>query len=267
MLAALRVLRRLSVLLGGSAASLAHFGLLWLRHAGMPPLGVRARWLHAWCRWGVPKLGVDVRAAGTLPARGLMVANHQSYLDILVLSAQAPAVFVAKREVRSWPVFGLMARLAGAIFIERVRMRELPRVIAEVRSAFAAGVPVVLFPEATTTDGASVLPFRSGLFQSAVTSAAPVTPVAIAYASEGDPAREVCWWGEMDFLPHLINLLAKPKIVAQVDFCSAPHVWRNRKVAAIFTREQVVAMRAPAVELTAPAPQATLDATAAPVAG
>jgi 1-acyl-sn-glycerol-3-phosphate acyltransferase len=260
----MRILGRVGVLLGGAAAALAHFAALWLQYRGMPPLRVRAWWLHTWCRWGVPKLGIEVLAGGGAPAGALIVANHLSYLDILVLSAHGPVLFVAKREVRRWPGFGLIARLAGAIFIERGRVRDLPRVIGEMRSALAAGVPVVLFPEGTTTDGGSVLAFRSGLFQSAVRASAPVTPAAIAYEAEGDPGREICWWGEMAFLPHLLNVLAKPRVAAQLEFCMAPHVWRSRKLAAILAHEQVTTMvcqlRASKTKRVAALPQATLEA-------
>jgi 1-acyl-sn-glycerol-3-phosphate acyltransferase len=265
MLATTRLIRRSGVLLGGAAAALLHFAALCIRRRGIPPLRERARWLHEWCAWAVPKLGIRLRAARE--ARGLYVANHLSYLDILVLSALSPAVFVAKREVRGWPVFGLMARLAGTIFLERGRLRELPRAIRHMEAALAAGVPVVLFPEGTTTDGSSVLAFRSALFQPAVNLQAPITPAALSYSlEEGDAAREVCWWGEMTLLPHLVALLGKRRIHAAAEFCSAPHVWRNRKLAAILTREQITvmleALPAQPPGGTRPAPQATLEAAA-----
>lgn len=268
----LRTAWRLATLFGGAAAAIAHFGALALRYGGAPPLKERAQWLHCWCAWALPRLGVEVRGGRPAPARGLVVANHLSYLDILVLSAISPALFVAKREVAAWPVFGLMARMAGAIFIRRERPRELPRAIADMQQAMHAGVAVVLFPEGTTTDGASVLAFRSGLMQSAVSAGMPITPTALAYAGDGNAAREVCWWGEMTLLPHLLNLLSKARIVAQVQFCPAPHVWRNRKVAAIFTREQVAAMKngeAGELPLTVAArpSQAALDAATAAACG
>lgn len=261
MTAIARLVRRLSILFGGTATALVHFGCLWLRYGGMPPLKRRAEWLHSWCAWAVPKLGIELATRGRAPGRGLLIANHLSYLDILVLSATSPAVFVAKSEVRSWPVFGWMARLEGAIFIRRSRLRDLPIVIGQMRAALESGVQVVLFPEGTTSDGSVVLPFKPALFEPAVCSRGAVTPVAMDYQLEaGDASREVCWWGEMTLLPHLLKLLTKPRIDALVEFCSAPHVWRNRKVAALLTREQIAAMKDAISNVRRPEPQAILEA-------
>src|SRR5262245_50450258 len=71
----------------------------------------RAEWLHRWCRQGLPSLGIHFTTRGAAPENGLLVANHLSYLDIMVLSAITPCVFVAKREIERWPIFGFMSRM------------------------------------------------------------------------------------------------------------------------------------------------------------
>ena len=235
-----RLIARLAFLLSASAAALAHFAWLRLRH-GRLSLRQRARWLHDWCAFGVPKLGVHVSTGRLLPDRGLLVSNHLSYLDILALSALAPCVFVAKREVRGWPLFGLMARLAGAVFVDRNRPMRAPQAVREIERALAAGALVVLFPEGTTSDGASVLPFRSAFFQAAVNARAPITAAHLSYSlADGDAATEVCWWGEAEFLPHLLNLLGKRRIEGRLQVAWRERHFRDRKLAAAFIHREVL---------------------------
>src|SRR5882672_2957888 len=95
----------------------------------------RAQWLQRGCRRVVRVFNVTTRIAGAVPIRGLLVSNHLSYLDILVLGSVAPATFVAKREVRDWPVFGWFARLAGTLFVHRERRSEVTRSTAEINEA------------------------------------------------------------------------------------------------------------------------------------
>ena len=107
---------------------------------------LRARWLHNWCRFACRVLGLSLASKGPVPRAGLMVCNHLSYLDVIALSALAPSVFVAKREVRSWPLFGWLAGTAGTIFVDRDRRAAAGREIEEIRDALDLGLLVVLFP-------------------------------------------------------------------------------------------------------------------------
>jgi 1-acyl-sn-glycerol-3-phosphate acyltransferase len=171
-------------------------------------------------------MGVQVRVAGTVPAAGLVVSNHLGYLDILVFAAMAPTVFVAKSEVRSWPVFGWFARRSGTIFVERGRAASVARAAREIDAALADGRRVVLFPEGTSSGGETVLPFKSSLLEPARRSA--VIAAAVAYAlppGEGDTAEEVCYWKDMALPPHLLRLLGKRRIIAAAVLsapCAAP---------------------------------------------
>lgn len=180
-------------------------------------LSERARWNQKWCRHLLRALAVSVDTRFTAAPAGLIVGNHLGYLDILVLGAQQPLVFVAKAEVRSWPVLGWLTQHAGTIFIRRDRRSDLLRVRAAVETAVATGATVAVFPEGTSSDGRTIRPFHPGLFVSAAEHAWPVTPFWLAYElDDGSVADEVCYWREMTFLPHFLNLLTKRRIIARL---------------------------------------------------
>lgn len=144
----------------------------------------------------------------------LMVSNHQSYLDVAVIAAHFPARFVAKREVATWPLIGLIARLCETIFITRSGWRAGARCAQTVARTLSAGQSVQVFPEGTTTDGSLVLPFKPLLLHAALRARVPVLPLTINYvAANGQPldatTRDLCCWhGEMEFLGHFWQLLA-----------------------------------------------------------
>ena len=124
-------------------------------------------------------MNVDLRILGTPPNRGLVVSNHLGYLDIVVLAATAPSVFVAKSEIRRWPVFGWFARRSGCIFVDRESSASAGRSVRAIRAALNRGRRVILFPEGTSSGGAGVLPFRSSLLEPAVGQ--PLTIAAVRY--------------------------------------------------------------------------------------
>ena len=178
-----------------------------------------AEWLHQSCARGLSAINVQVSTTGALPSRGLIVSNHLSYLDILVLSAAVPCVFVSKEEVEHWPIFGRYARWAGSVFVRRHDRADAARANVSVAESLNSGVPLVLFPEGTTTDGQSVLRFHSTMLQPAIDAGAQVTPCSISYElDDGVVEREVCWWGEMPLLSHVLNLLGKKVIRTTIAF-------------------------------------------------
>lgn len=180
-------------------------------------LPTRARWNQRCCRRLLRALSLSVDASVAPLEPGLLVGNHLSYLDILVLGALHPLVFVSKAEVHSWPVFGWLARKSGTLFIRRDRRSDLVRVRQEMETAVSAGLTVAFFPEGTTTDGSIILPFHPGLFVGATENAWPVTPVWLGYEmEEGSVADEVCYWGDMRFPSHFLNLLTRRGICARV---------------------------------------------------
>jgi len=195
-------------------------------------LADRAAWLHKWCGFTLPKLGVTVSSSGSVPSRGLLVSNHLSYLDIMVYAAIAPCIFVSKKEVQSWPVFGSLATMAGTVYIDRQRTADAHRVRNQVTDALRAGMLVVVYPEGTSSDGSSVLPFKPALFQSAIEANVEIMPAYIRYRLEnGDPGRDVAYWGDMTFVPHLLKLLSKRRIEAHVKFPERSICATNRREA------------------------------------
>jgi 1-acyl-sn-glycerol-3-phosphate acyltransferase len=194
---------------------------LW-EHRNLPANASRAecaQWLNETCARGLKSIDVELSVEGKRPERGLMVSNHLSYLDILAYSAAVPCVFISKVEVADWPIFGRYARWAGSVFVRRHDRTDAARANLSVRQSLNDGVPVVLFPEGTTTDGSRVLRFHATMLQPAIDTGAPVTPCAIMYELEdGDVGQEACWWGDMTFLPHVINLIGKKSIRARIIF-------------------------------------------------
>jgi 1-acyl-sn-glycerol-3-phosphate acyltransferase len=174
-----------------------------------------------------------VELSGNVPRKGLVAANHLGYVDILVLGSVCPAVFVAKGDVDGWPVFGWLARNAGTIFVSRDNPAEVPAQLRRMEDPLRAGHPVILFPEGTSSDGSSVLPFRSSLLESAVRTGARVTPASLSYDlhGSGSPGDEVAYWGDHTLMPHLVNLLSKPRFTARLSFGTTrpPEVDRKRE--------------------------------------
>lgn len=164
-------------------------------------------------------------------------------MDILVLSSLTPCCFLSKAEVRRWPFLGLVARAAGTIFLNRKSPSGLVQANEELRRRLAQGVPVVLFPEGTTSDGGSVLPFHSSLFRAVEKSDLPLTPAYITYSlTDGSLSEDVCFWRDMTLLPHLAKLFSKPTLQAYISFGSAEHGFQTRKEAAEQMRAQVMAL-------------------------
>src|SRR5437764_14423329 len=149
LISAARSLKRVVLLLWTAFDAALQF--LYLKMRGRVSETQRAEWLHRTCKRLLRRLRIPVEHVGEIPADGLIVANHLSYLDILALSALAPFVFIAKKEVRSWAIFGWMATTAGTLFVDRERKLDTGKVNESVGEALAAGMRVVLFPEGTST--------------------------------------------------------------------------------------------------------------------
>lgn len=202
----------------------------------------REDWLHQYSPDVLKAFGVEVTTYGVAPASGLVVSNHLSYLDILTLSAVFSCSFVSKDDVERWPLVGWLCLVAGTIFLDRRSRGDTVRVNDLVIRRLLEGSPVVVFPEGTSTDGSAILPFKSSLLQPAIDARVSITPLHISYSvEEGDAATEVCYWGNMVFLPHLWHMLGTKGIKATVHI-GAPQYFADRKSAAMGSREAVVAM-------------------------
>lgn len=252
----------LDCLRGGSrtlllAASLVEarlrFLAIYIGCAGRVPLWKRGMWLHASCARILRRLSISLTVEGSPQTRGLVVSNHLSYLDVLLFGASCGPgghggaasgcyIFVAKSEVRHWPLFGGLARCGGTVFVERGRGIQAAEAAQLIEGALSERVPVLLFPEGTSSDGSSVLPFRSALFEPAIRAGACVTPAAIGYRSDQSREREIAYWGKMEFAPHLFRTLRLRGLAAEIRF-GEPIVFDDRKQAANTTWQEVTALR------------------------
>ena len=160
----------------------------------------------------------------------MLVANHTSWLDIFAINSLATSAFVAKQELRSWPLAGWLVALAGTVFIERARRRAVHQVIQALRERIRSGFPVAVFPEATTSIEPALLPFHANLLQAAIAEEAEVVPLAIRYLDgDGAPAMEAAYIGETTFIQSLWTVLGATGLVASVGVMDAvPAAGRNR---------------------------------------
>src|ERR1700760_1771792 len=162
----------------------------------------RAGWLHRFCARGIRGMGIEFSPDGTFPERGAVISNHLSYLDIVVFAALHPCVFVAKEEIRRWPVVGWMTTMSGTVYVARGHGGSAMKARKEMQAALDAGLPVVFFPEGTTSNGSHLLKFHTGLLAQAIEGRASVTAACIRYGFGEDNgpdvsvADDVCYWGE-----------------------------------------------------------------------
>lgn len=179
-------------------------------------------------------LGVRIREIGKrspdFPL--LILANHASWLDIVVITALTPAVFVAKKEVAGWPVFGWLAKLQRTVFIDRERRHRTGAATQEIAERLLGGDAVVLFAEGTSSDGNRILPFRSALIgavhhaigNSTHHDRVTVQPMSLAYVNlNGLPMgralrSRVAWYGDADLIPHLLGVCATGAIDVTVSW-------------------------------------------------
>jgi 1-acyl-sn-glycerol-3-phosphate acyltransferase len=201
-----------------------------------------------WARRAVRVLGLRARHRGQRVLTGshrLIVANHTSWIDPLLLAARRPAVFVTSLEVEGDALLGRICAAAGCLFIDRKRTGGLRGTCARV-SEVLSRLDVVVFPEATSTDGAQVLPFRPAAFAAAIAVGAPIQPLALSHRRVDDHwcrsprARDrVCWYGDMAFLPHVAGLLPLRGTESDLTWL-APVVGSDRKVVAGQARSSIV---------------------------
>jgi 1-acyl-sn-glycerol-3-phosphate acyltransferase len=178
-------------------------------------------------RWWSAKLlrivGVATRVEGEPPgeseAGAMIAANHVSWLDIFAISGVRPTRFIAKSEIRDWPLAGWIVERAGTIFIRRDRRRDTARINDLVHAALEQGDRVGLFPEGTTTEGDQLLKFHTSLFEPAVANRAHVHPCAIRYEhADGTLCRAIAYVGELSFMQSLGLVIRQRGVVARIAF-------------------------------------------------
>ncbi len=210
---------------------------------------IGARATHLWARLSLRAVGVRLTHAGSPPPPGVMVvANHLSYLDIPVLAASLPTLFLSKAEIARWPMIGFLARAAGTLFIDRDQTRDTGRVFGELSVWLRAGERITWFPESTTSPGASVAPFKPSLFQAAIRAGVPCHPVTLRPSIPGggvDVSETVCWHGPTPLGSHARRLLTLRRIDYAVTFGDPIPPTGDRKLLARQLHEAVAAAFVP----------------------
>ncbi len=218
----------------------------WLLRLGGPiTLERQARWGQHTARRLLSSLNIKCQVEGNPPTHGLVVCNHLSYLDVPILAAAMPCFFVAKIEIGGWPFFGKAARACGTIFVDRSSLASAKSVAEQMtdRLKLPIPVPVLLFPEGTSTDGSEVIRFHSRLIDPATSLRVPITTAAVRYAvADGTPERELCWYGDETFLDHLWKVLGVGGFEADLWFGES-RVFTDRRRAADETWAEITAMR------------------------
>ncbi|WP_291689046.1 lysophospholipid acyltransferase family protein [Bradyrhizobium sp.] len=226
---------------------------------------------HLYHRMLCALIGVRIREVGTrsTASPALILSNHVSWLDISVISALSPVVFVAKNEVARWPVFGWLAKLQRTIFISRQARHQTGAATREIAGRLLGGDAVVLFAEGTSSDGNRVLPFRSALVgavhhalgASTHHTSIMVQPMSLAYVGFGGvpmgrALRErVAWYGDADLMPHLARVLASGAVDVTVSWgeATAYDMTADRKAIAREAEKSVRRMTAAALRAAPPA--------------
>ena len=204
----------------------------------------RAAWLHRWSRIVRRVLGLRLDQRGFIPASGIVVANHTSLLDAILLAAVRPCVFVAGAEVRRWPIIGLLARLGGTLFVDRHRRNDVSRVNFLIQRAVQRRLLVVIFPECGGSDGTTLRAFTTALFQPAAEIGCTLTAAAINYHAACDPENQAPLFAQRThFFRQLAHLVTRHRARAVVSF-SAPRFRRgDRKQLARQLRGEILDLK------------------------
>jgi 1-acyl-sn-glycerol-3-phosphate acyltransferase len=174
------------------------------------------KWLHR----SAEIIGVDIQVHGT-PAKKpvFVVANHISWLDIIIISSVLPVSFLSKAEIRNWPVIGTLAAKAGTLFIHRGSKNGAAEAIELMQTKLKAGHSVASFPEAKTTHGFEVHTFHPRLFAAAIETGALVQPVAIRYPQEDGAHSRVPYVDKANIISHSFRIMCSQSTLAEVTFC------------------------------------------------
>ena len=243
----MRMLVGLWRLAGALAQALRGWAIITWRFPRLSP-SQRQDEVQAWARGMLAVLGIGLQVQGTPAAQGpvLLVSNHVSWLDILVLHSTRYCRFVSKADVHHWPLIGPLATGAGTLYIERASRRDAMRVVHQMAQALREGDVLAVFPEGTTGDGTTVLPFHANLLQAAIAADAPVQPVALSFidTATGQATLRPCYIGDDTLLQSLWRTVCGDPVTVVVRFGQVQsHGERDRRAWASDLREQVKQLR------------------------
>ncbi|TXT37202.1 MAG: 1-acyl-sn-glycerol-3-phosphate acyltransferase [Comamonadaceae bacterium] len=206
--------------------------------------------IQAWALSLLAQIAIKFEVHGEAPQHGpvLLVANHVSWLDIVVLLASCPCRFVSKVEVGRWPVIGTLTHAAGTLFIARESRRDALRVVHQMAQALQAdtGMVLTIFPEGTTSNGLQVLPFHANLFQAAISANAPVQAVALRFedAATGASSLAACYIDQDTLVGSVWRTLKSPELCVKINFGETQHAQdRDRRTWAAEMRSVVDRLR------------------------
>jgi 1-acyl-sn-glycerol-3-phosphate acyltransferase len=204
--------------------------------------------IQAWARALLAQLAIKLIVNGApKPGPVLLVSNHISWLDIVVIHATGHCRFVSKADVQRWPVVGMLATGAGTLYIERESRRDALRVVHHMAERLQAGDVLAVFPEGTTGDGSTVLPFHANLLQAAIAAQAPVQPMALHFVDGATTAMsfDPCYIGDDSLLQSVWRTLRSQDLQAVVTYGTPQYAeGRDRRTWAADLRDAVVALRA-----------------------
>lgn len=232
---------------------------VWVAKTGfsrLSPAEKEAR-VQAWALTMLARLAINLVVKGRPPQAGpvLLVANHISWLDIVVMHAARHCRFVSKASVHHWPVVGSLADAAGTLYIERESRRDAMRVVHHMAESLNSGDVLAVFPEGTTGDGVTVMPFHANLIQAAISAEAPVQPVALHFADRvsGTQSFAPCFIGDDSLLQSVWRTLQAPNLQAIVSYGELQTAHgRDRRTWAADLRTAVLELRADLANTSTP---------------
>lgn len=181
--------------------------------------------ISRWSRTLLDLLNIEIVTHGEVPPRGLsntmFVANHISWVDIHALNSVHTTRFVAKSDIKQWPIFGWFAIKVNTLFVDREKRHEAGKVVNSAKQALLNGDCICFFPEGTTTDGTEVKPFKGSLLQAAIDAKSEVWPFTIYYPDEENkPNTEMAYWGDMSLIESMQLIIKQRKSTVVLDFSS-----------------------------------------------
>ena len=197
--------------------------------------------IQFWCKrlLSIFEIKVEVQGINNLlfnQKQYLMVANHISWMDIIVIQSIKPSIFVAKSDVASWPLFGWVAQMTGTIFIKREKVSDIKKALMKMKRRLIKR-SVCIFPEGTSTNGRYLLPFKSNLFQSSIDTNKSILPLCLRYKQKGTYSDKVAFIGDMSLVDSIIKIKNENDISVEVDVLQPIRPRGNRKELAVYVQE------------------------------
>ena len=201
------------------------------------------RIIRFWCKRLLSIFEISVEVTGlesnlVNQKKYLMVANHISWMDIIVIQSIKPCIFVAKSDVASWPLFGWVAQMTGTIFIKRDKISDIKKALKKMKRRLIKR-SVCIFPEGTSTNGRYLLPFKSNLFQSSIDTQKSILPLCLRYEQKNTYTDKTAFVDDMSLLDSIIKIKQEKDITVVVEILQPIRPRYNRKELASYTQEIV----------------------------